>query len=650
MKNQYNYRSMVENSPDLIIRVDKHLQLLYTNKVVEKEFGVSKSNLIGKTLIELNSTADYFSKWVMAVKRVFDTCEELTFESLQPSPYGFKHFHIRLVPERNDEGDIESVLSIGRNITEIKEAESPQFKLFNASADLLCIFDSKGNFVNLNLAWERVLGFSLGEIFLKSLLELVYPQDIPLTKEMLKKCYDGHVLMDHEMRFRCKDGTYKWLSWNCTPLMDDGIVHAIVRDITKQKEMEEKLRQSEERYRFLVESSPDGWVVISRGKIKYANPAAAKLLKMENTVELFNRPIFDFIKEEEYRQVREACFPAKYQSTTLIEIELVDLEGSKINAEVAPINLPYGDNKTVICMIRDISARKKNDELQKAITENEKRLKEALEFDKLRTEFFSNISHEFKTPLNVILGTLQLILLYLKDHANKPMEKNIIKKINTMKQNCYRLLRLVNNLIDINRIDAGYYVINKENYDIVRIIRDITLSVKDYIENKDIKFIFETQINSLIIACDPDKIERILLNLLSNAIKHTTAGGSITVSIKKTADKVIVTVKDTGTGIPKEKLDIIFERFSQVDESLVRKNQGSGIGLALVKSLVEMHKGKVSVRSILNKGSEFIIELPIGEEDSWPILMEETTPYTNCNQVEKISIEFSDIYVEKSSG
>jgi len=279
------------------------------------------------------------------------------------------------------------------------------------------------------------------------------------------------------------------------------------------------------------------------------------------------------------------------------------------------------------------------------ITES-KRLKRELDdkiyFEKLRTDFFANLSHEFRTPINVILGSIQLQLLYLKDDQSSKYINKYERSNKRMKQNCYRLLRLVNNIIDITRIDAGFYNIHLENVNIIKLIKDIVLSVGDYIESSGLKVEFNSNIDQVIMACDPEKIERAILNILSNAIKFTGCGGKISVNITRDIDTLIISIKDSGKGIPNDKLNDIFNRFIQVDKSLSRSHEGSGIGLALTKSLIEMQGGRISAKSKLNKGSEFIILLPI-KNAKQEISMQEVSVAGEMN-VERIHIEFSDIY------
>ena len=276
---------------------------------------------------------------------------------------------------------------------------------------------------------------------------------------------------------------------------------------------------------------------------------------------------------------------------------------------------------------------------RKEVEVEKKKLEEAIHLESIRNEFFGNISHEFKTPLNIILGIVQLIDKNIElDNITK---ENLIRHVDIMKQNSYRLLRLVNNLIDISRIDIGYYNLQPSNYNIVKVIEDITLSIAEYVKHKKINLIFNTDVEEITLACDPDKIERVILNLLSNAIKYTDDNGDIYVSLNKVNEDVVVSVKDSGVGIPNDKLELIFDRFGQANDILSRRCEGSGIGLSIVKSIVEMHGGKIDVFSEIGKGSEFVFNIPI------KILEEENVILTCDNKdyhVEKCNIEFSDIY------
>lgn len=244
------------------------------------------------------------------------------------------------------------------------------------------------------------------------------------------------------------------------------------------------------------------------------------------------------------------------------------------------------------------------------MTDN-KLLGEAKEYDKLKTEFFANISHELRTPLNIISASIQLLELYSKNNPIIEFIDKFDKSNKVIKQNIFRLSRLINNLIDITKVDAGFFELQLNNKNIINVIEEATLSVVEYSNSNGISIQFDTDIEEKIVACDVDIIERIMFNLLSNAIKFTNAGGSIVVKVSDGVTNITISVKDTGIGIPNNKQAMIFERFRQVDKSLSRNKEGSGIGLSLVKSLVELQGGKIEVKSVYGTGSEFIITLPV---------------------------------------
>ncbi|MDM8129255.1 HAMP domain-containing sensor histidine kinase, partial [Paraclostridium benzoelyticum] len=212
--------------------------------------------------------------------------------------------------------------------------------------------------------------------------------------------------------------------------------------------------------------------------------------------------------------------------------------------------------------------------------------------------------------------------------------------LNIVEQNGRRLLKLVNNLIDTTRLESGCFSYNPKNKDIISYVENICLSVSEFVKSNNLSIIFDTDTEEKLIAFDPDNMERIILNLISNAIKFNKPGGEIEVSIN-CKDDIEISVKDSGIGIPEDKIDKIFERFEQVKNN--SKQEGSGIGLNLVKSLVEMNKGSIKVKSDLGKGSKFTIILPNSlVKDSSKTSCENSDYISNENQ---ISVEFSDICI-----
>lgn len=399
---------------------------------------------------------------------------------------------------------------------------------------------------------------------------------------------------------------------------------------------------------YILDSIYEGVFILDTNyKILFVNKGVEKLLNINNFKSVLGRDLFEIgIVHKDYRDIILNRFEKVLKhniSVPIIEEKMVQFDGNIIPVNIYSGAIEYEGNPCILSVIRDISEHKKSENLKLKIQEQSRLLDKAAEYDKLKTEFFANLSHEFRTPLNVMLSTLQLLNLIGSNKTNTDSKDKISKYYNIMKQNCYRLLRLVNNLIDITKIDAEYFKLNLKNENIISTIEDITLSVTDYAKNKGLDIIFDTNVEEKTMACDADKIERIMLNLLSNAIKFTSSGGSIFVNILDKDSSIIVSVRDTGVGIPKDKQLSIFKRFVQVDKSLSRKREGSGIGLSLVKSLVELHNGSIKINSEYGKGSEFIIELPVKVlPESENVTSDEDL--AKESNIQRIKIEFSDIY------
>ncbi|MFP4662002.1 MAG: sensor histidine kinase [Halanaerobiales bacterium] len=268
------------------------------------------------------------------------------------------------------------------------------------------------------------------------------------------------------------------------------------------------------------------------------------------------------------------------------------------------------------------------------------------EQNKHKSILLGNTSHELKTPLNLIYSAEQMLDLSIKKSIeDEAIKSKLGKYLTIIKQNSFRLMRLINNIVDATRMDIGEYKINIQNVEVVSIINQIVRSVISYVEEKGIEISFTTELNEKVIACDPDSIERILLNLISNAVKYTPVNGHIDVTVYMEGCYLLISVKDTGAGIPEEIQESIFERYVQAEDMLTKTSGGSGIGLSLVKYLVSKHKGIIKLNSTPGQGSEFIIKLPdrVIEDDQESTIDNEVYKI-NDQMIEKIKLEFSDIY------
>lgn len=266
-----------------------------------------------------------------------------------------------------------------------------------------------------------------------------------------------------------------------------------------------------------------------------------------------------------------------------------------------------------------------NDELERTLSNQEK--------------FFSFISHEFKTPLTVTMSAVQAIELICKNELSD-IAKKYIKKIY---QSSLQQVRLVNNLLDITRADAGYLKVNKKNMDIVRMTKLIIKSILVYANEKNVNIECNPSSKEIYLGIDDEKYERILLNLLSNAIKFSPIKGNIYVNIEENDGLVSITVKDEGPGIPEDKQKVIFERFGQVNNSLTRESEGTGIGLYIVNLLVNALSGEIKLESKLGQGSAFKVILPIEIVEEEDILKGNLM---DDGLVRTVNVEFSNVYFD----
>lgn len=234
-------------------------------------------------------------------------------------------------------------------------------------------------------------------------------------------------------------------------------------------------------------------------------------------------------------------------------------------------------------------------------------LEKAKEVDQLKSRFFANISHEFRTPITLVLGPLKDIQKQLTNPEQKTLIGSVIR-------NGQRLQRLINQLLDLSKVEADKMKLNASYADLVQLLREIASSYESVAREKNIRYFFYPEVQELMMYINEEKTEKVIHNLLSNAFKFTKDGGEIILNLKINEKNAVIAVSDSGIGIPDDQLDKVFDRFHQVDNSQTRGYEGSGLGLALAKELVELHHGKISVTSKVDKGSTFTVVLPLGKD------------------------------------
>ena len=398
-------------------------------------------------------------------------------------------------------------------------------------------------------------------------------------------------------------------------LNDEDLLISIVIDITELENTIMNIEQSEKTYKLLLQTLPEGIVIVNPTTKKhiYRNEASIRMLKTIG-LEKLNESIKTYLKEENY---------GNFRRFTIDKLNNVDISLAIVKRE---------EEGSLIVVFRMLDCEFKSIQLEKELN----RIKEK---NKFKTEFLSNVAYDIKKPINKIFETNNNLI----ENKGKYNSENINNHTRLVKQNCYRLIRLLSNVEYVSRIDNGTCTLELRKCDIVKLVENIVKISKTYTDKKGIDISFKSEVNKKILSLDIDKVEKIILNILSNAIKFTDTGGRIDINLYMENEQVCISIKDTGIGIPKDKTEVIFENFEQLDTTLSRGCEGTGMGLSVVKKLANLNNIKINVESELNKGSEFIITLPNN------IVSKNIKLQDKFAQDEKIDIEFSDIYLNLTS-
>ena len=386
----------------------------------------------------------------------------------------------------------------------------------------------------------------------------------------------------------------------------------IVVDITNIEKAIGELEENRKSYKMLVQNLPEGIVVIDK-KTKnyiYQNRAMIKMLKAAG-IDNISKIVNDYMNNERYGIPKK--YTIKEKDISSVSLTMIDVKGEE---QLVGIIRCLDEEEKIKLALEELDSIK----MQYEVKDN----------------FLTTISQNLRNPIKTISTASNLL-----ENNNSKYQSNHIHNYNELvKRNCYRLERLINNMNELVEIEKGLYSMEYVNCDIVKFLRDMINTTNKYLEDKGIEIDFKSNINKKIVQVDIDKFERIILNLLSNAIKFSDKGSPILVSIDSDDKYINISVEDKGMGIPKDKLNFIFTKFAQVDKTLTRNAEGSGVGLSIVKKLTELHGGKINVESKEGQGSKFTISLLNGN-----IKSKKNNILNKLNMDnEKMHIEFADIY------
>lgn len=556
------------------------------------------------------------------------------------------------IPIYNTHGELTIVVSCFHDITEtfkksrkIKEQKKQLEAIIQNISNGISIFDNKGQYILSNQSAKDIYLSSyeyidkIGDAYKQSEFYDIDGEQLDLENIPESRVMRGEKFKNMRIALKFSHKTI-YLDVSGIPIYDKkgdfkvGVLCS--RDMTGYIKYEEDIRNQYELLKRIIDtvelpvirlSCPDLKIVDINKKafsiIKLIKPNIKSISQInDNNMEY----LAEIFKIEDYCQYISEVLKEKKTKYLNKKKYLLNGEDTYWNVIFEPIPNANGEIQEILILIVDVTT-----EIKSTIV-MEKTLK-------AQGEFLANISHELKTPLNVIYSTVQLFSMYCNRGSLDQNKNSIIKYIESMKQNSYRLSKLINNIVDSSKIEAGFFELNLSNNNISEVVETIMTSVINFTDSKGLNIIFDTDTEEKIIACDPEKIERIVLNLISNAIKFSNVGDEIFVEVKDKNEFVEISVKDNGMGIEEKYLDMIFDRFKQVDKSLARNAEGTGIGLSLVKSIVELHDGSIYVESEFGKGSKFTFVLPAKR-----IMQENMLLSSNIRNInERIEVEFSDV-------
>ena len=467
--------------------------------------------------------------------------------------------------------------------------------------------DMNGTLTFLSPSSEMVAGYKPEEGVGRNIAEF-YADPAERREFMQLMLRDGFV-NGFEARLVKKSGDVVWVSTTATWYRDkDGKiagVEGISRDITERKNVEMALRESEVRYRTLAENSLTGIVLHQDSKFVYINEWGAQQIGY-SAEQLVGKSIWDFIYPEDHGAVRAVLRQLLQEQSPGVrhQFRVLAQNGEPRWAECLDTIIEHRGRPAVLANIMDIHERKcEHEELQHA-----KKLAEAA--SQAKSEFLATMSHELRTPLNAIIGFSEL----LQDSIGGELTVTQREYVGYIVESGHHLLHLISEILDLSKVESGNMRLEVSEMDIVHLLESSLAMIREraITHRLTVELCVDDCLKGITIQADALKLKQVMLNLLSNAIKFTPSSGKISVTASKIADELVIGVRDTGIGIDRGDTERIFNAFEQVDTSVARRQQGTGLGLALARRLVEIHEGRIWVESEgPGKGSAFTFAVPM---------------------------------------
>lgn len=607
------YKTMTSNISDVIGIIDENGIIVYKSPNIKKHFGWSPDELIGKeawVTVHADDKERIQKEFISLLGAVNSTKEVEYRYNCKDGNYKIINLKaINLISDPIIKGvliNYNDITEKNRESIKLKESENKYRTLFENMPDVVTIIDNKGKIIDVNPRAIKTFDYPKEELCKMTIGDLVYEEDKEKSQAFLNKLLTEGSYEDYEGRIVTKTGEIKWIQVSSTLIIQNGErigSQDIIRDITEKKRIEKALRESEQKFLSAFEYASIGIALLSpEGNWLKVNQAVCN--------------IFGYTEEELLTKTfQDITHPEDLERDLELVGKLLDGEIQTYNLEKRYIhrngNIVWGllsvslvrssdDNpEFFISQIVDITKRKFH---EKELEENRALLQE---MNNTKDKFFSIIAHDLKGPFNAIIGYSDLLLERYLDYD----QKKIQLMLQTISNSSKNTLELLENLLVWARSQTGRIKFHPTKVDIQKLILQNCNILKSTAEDKNITITSAIPDNSFVFG-DKNMINTILRNLIINAIKFTPKEGKINIDLTLKDNQHLISVKDTGVGIPKENIPLLFKIESNVSTKGTEEEKGTGLGLILCKEFVEKHGGKIWVESEVNRGSIFYFTLP----------------------------------------
>jgi len=643
-KSEERYGTILEEMNDGYFEVDLQGNFTFGNKTAVRNLGYSLEELIGKNY-EAVTLAEDMSKVFEAYNSVYRTgqpARNFRYRVVRQDG-SLSFFETSAFPLRNDKGEIIGFRGISRDITDRKLVEEAlrtleeQHRIFvELTSDYVYVFrvDPTGQPVLewISEAFERMTGYTVEEFRAQpSPFENIHPDDRLATVENHRRVMEGETTVI-ETRIIVKHGEVRWVRNYARPIWDNShsrvvAIYGAAQDITERKKAEEAVRRNERVLNLFVEHSPAAIAMFDRD-MKYI-VASRRYLVDYNLGEqnLIGRSHYEVFPEmpDRWKEIHRRCLAGAIEKADEDPFQRKDGRLDWVRWEIQPWYEKEGEIGGTILFSEVITERK---EAEQELTKYREHLEELVkertaeleakteelqqanirlqEVDRLKSVFLASMSHELRTPLNSIIGFTGIILQGMSGEISWEQRK----QLTMVKNSANHLLSLINDVLDISKIEAGRVELSLEEFRLNDVVSEVADDFSIAVSEKGLELIVEVPEN-VVLFSDKRRVKQVLMNLVSNAVKFTERGAVKIAARVLDGEKLELCVSDTGIGIKEEDMSRLFEPFQQVDMSLRKRHEGTGLGLYLTRKLADLLGGDVSAKSRDIKGSEFTFTIPL---------------------------------------